>query len=80
MDAIALLAFENAFDVVIVLILFFLLYNFFHPKLVASPFLGLILTVIVVFLLVIPYTWFRYFLFAVLFLAGIFTNIKPWEW
>ncbi|MFH0835673.1 MAG: hypothetical protein V1834_00750 [Candidatus Micrarchaeota archaeon] len=75
-----LFQFGQALDLVIVLVLFFLLYNFFHPKLVSSPFLGLLITIIVIFILVIPYPWFRYFLFAILFLAGIFTNIKPWEW
>ncbi|OIO26253.1 hypothetical protein COX85_03980 [Candidatus Micrarchaeota archaeon CG_4_10_14_0_2_um_filter_55_9] len=75
-----LLGFWEAFSLIVLILVFFGLYNKLSSGFINSPFLALIVTVIVVFIVVIPYEWFRYTLFAVLFLWGAFGEVKPWEW
>ncbi|MFQ5405870.1 MAG: hypothetical protein ACE5DI_01795 [Candidatus Micrarchaeia archaeon] len=74
------LSFFDDFFIVIVILLFFLLYNFFSNQLVKSPFLALIVTAVVFYLVVLPYEWFAYLLFVVLFLGSAFDKINPSKW
>jgi hypothetical protein len=74
------LAFWEAFSLVVLVLVFFGLYNKLSNGFINSPFLALIVTVLIVFMVVIPYEWFRYTLFAILFLWGAFGEVKPWEW
>ncbi|MFA6048572.1 MAG: hypothetical protein WC792_01320 [Candidatus Micrarchaeia archaeon] len=74
------LGFWDDFGLVVLILLFFLLYNLFSNGLVQSPFLALIITAIVVWVVVLPYEWFMYLLFVVLFLGSAFSRIKPSEW
>ncbi len=74
------LDFWDDFGLVVLILLFFLLYNIFSTGLIRSPFLALIVTAIVVYVVVLPYTWFMYLLFIILFLGSAFSRIKPGEW
>ncbi len=74
------LGFWDDFGLVVLILLFFLLYNFFSNKLIHSSFLALIVTAVVVYMVVLPYEWFMYLLFVVLFLGSAFEKIKPGDW
>ena len=74
------LGFWDDFGLVILILLFFLLYNLFTSDFIKSPFLALIVTAVVVYLVVLPYEWFMYLLFIVLFLGAAFEKIDPSKW
>ena len=72
--------FWDDFGIVALILVFFGLYNLLSDGIIKSRFLALIVTVLVIYLVVVPYDWFRYLLFAVLFLGGALAKIKPAEW
>ncbi len=74
------LGFWDDFGLVVIILLFFLIYNYFNEGFVKSPFLALIVTAVVMYLVVLPYEWFAYLLFVVLFLGAAFEKIDPSKW
>ncbi len=72
--------FEDAFGLVVLILVFIALYKYLSDSFIKSPFLALLVTIIILFLIVIPYAWVKYFLFVVLVMYGFFTTFKPWEW
>lgn len=75
-----ILDFLDSLDVVILIIVFIMLYKLFYPGVVESKVIALAIAAIVTYLLVIPYDWFRYFLFVALFLYSFFWSFQPWDW
>jgi len=72
--------FWEAFGLVVLILVFFTLYNLLTNNFIRHPLLALLVAALIVFLLVIPYDWFKYLLFVVLVLYGMFTVLKPGEW
>jgi len=72
--------FWEAFGLVALVLVFFTLYNLLTNNFIRHPLLALLVTALIVFLLVLPYDWFKYLLFVVLVMYGMFTVIKPSEW
>lgn len=72
--------FEDAFGLVVLILVFIALYKYLSDSFIESPFLALLVAIIILFLIVIPYAWVKYFLFVVLVMYGFFTTFKPWEW
>ena len=72
--------FMDAFGLVALILIFIALYNYLSHRFIESPFLALLVTIIILFLIVIPYAWVKYFLFVVLVMYGFFSKFKPWEW
>ena len=72
--------FMAAFDLVVLIIVFLMLYRLFYPDMVQNKAVALVIVVIVTFVVVIPYAWFRYLLFVVLFMYAVFWTFKPYRW
>ncbi len=73
-------SFWDAFGLVTTIIVFVMLYKLFYPEVVESQFIALIMAVVITYLLVIPFEWFKYLLFVSLFMYAFFWEFKPWEW
>jgi len=72
--------FWEAFGLIVLILIFFTLYNLLTNNFIRHPLLALLVTALIMFLLVIPYDWFKYLLFVVLVMYGMFTVMKPGEW
>ncbi|MGB9577346.1 MAG: hypothetical protein ACP5O3_01715 [Candidatus Micrarchaeia archaeon] len=72
--------FWESFGLVVLILVFFVLYNILSNNFIRHPLLALLVTAIIVFTLVIPFEWFKYLLFVVLVLYGFFVTAKPGEW
>lgn len=72
--------FWEAFGLVTTIIVFILLYKLFYPDVVDSQLIGLIMAAVITYLIVIPYEWFKYLLFVILFMYAFFWEFRPWEW
>ncbi|MFH1056329.1 MAG: hypothetical protein V1717_00835 [Candidatus Micrarchaeota archaeon] len=72
--------FIEALTMIITIIDFIVIYKLFYPDIVKSQIIGFVIAVLVVFLLVIPYTWFAWFLFLAGFAYSFFWGFKPWTW
>ncbi len=72
--------FMDAFDLVVLIIVFLMLYRLFYPDMVQNKAVALVIVVIITFVVVIPYAWFRYLLFVVLFMYAVFWTFKPYRW
>lgn len=72
--------FGEAFDLVVLIIVFLMLYRLFYPDMVQNKAVALLIVVIVTFVVVIPYAWFRYLLFVALFMYSVFWTFKPYRW
>src|SRR3989338_10482672 len=75
-----LLQLFEAFDFVATLITFFLMYRMFYPEVIASKIIGLLVTFIVMFVLIVPFPLAKWLAFAGLFGYGFFWGFRPWEW
>ena len=73
-------AFWEDFGLVVLILVFFGLFKVLTNDFIPSPKVAMIVTVLIVFLVVIPYDWFKYVLFAVLFLFMFFKEATPWKW
>ncbi len=73
-------SFWDDFGIVALILVFFGLYNLLSEGVLRSRFLALIVTVIVIYLVVIPYDWFKYLLFVMLFLGAAISRINPGAW
>lgn len=78
--ALAAAAFWDDFGLVVLILVFFGLYKVLTNDFIPSPQVAMIVAVIILFLVVIPYDWFKYFLFCVLFLFTFFERATPWKW
>ncbi|HII39188.1 TPA: hypothetical protein HA318_04275 [Candidatus Micrarchaeota archaeon] len=72
--------FGEAFGLVALILVFFTLYNLLSNNFIRHPLLALLVTALIIFLLVLPYDWFKYLLFAVLVMYGLFTVVDPKKW
>ncbi len=72
--------FMDAFDLVVLIIVFLMLYRLFYPDMVQNKAVALVIVIIITFIVVIPYAWFRYLLFVVLFMYAVFWTFKPYRW
>jgi len=72
--------FWDALGLITTIIVFIMLYKVFYPDVVESQLIALIIAAIITYLLVIPYEWFKYLLFVILFMYAFFWEFKPWEW
>lgn len=72
--------FWDAFGLVATIVVFIMLYKLFYPDVVGSQLVALLIAAVVIYLLVIPYEWFKYLLFVILFMYAFFWEFKPWEW
>lgn len=75
-----LFSFWDDFGIIVLILVFFGLYNLLAEGWIRSRFLALIVTVVTIYIVVIPYDWFKFLLFAILFLGGAIARIKPQEW
>lgn len=66
-----LLSFFDDLSLIILILMFFSLYNLIKDHWAPSPTIALIVTIVVTLLLLLPYVWFRYVLFVVLVLGPI---------
>ncbi len=78
-DVIAL-GFWDDMGLVVDILLFFLLYSYLVKGPVDNPFLALIVTAVITWLVVVPYPWFAWLLFVILFLGSAFGEIKFSDW
>ena len=74
------LDFMDGLNVVILILDFIMLYRLFYPSVVGSQILGIALSALVTFLLVVPNQWFMYIVFCALFLYSFFWNFRPGSW
>lgn len=72
--------FWEAFNVVIIVMIFIAMYNMFYPELLSSKLLATIVTATIIFLVVIPFDWFRYLMFVYFFMYAFFWQFQPWTW
>src|SRR3989338_3438539 len=77
---VAILQLFEAFDFIATLIVFFLMYRMFYPELIANKAISLLVTIIVMFVLMIPYPIAKWLAFLGLFGYGFFWGFRPWEW
>ncbi len=71
------LDFMDSLLIIVVILDFILIYRLFYPSLVGSQIIGIALTALVTFMLVIPNAWFAWLIFCCLFLYSFFWNLNP---
>lgn len=74
------LSFWADMDLVVTILLFFMIYWILTQGLIDNSLAALVVAAVIVWLVVIPYGWFRYLLFIVLFLGKAFGEIKFKDW
>lgn len=74
------LDFMEALLVVIWIIDFFVVYGTFYPEITHSQIVGLVVTAVIMFLLVIPFSWMAWVVFFIGFAYAFFWGFKPWTW
>ncbi len=75
-----LLDFIEALTVVIIIIDFILVYRIFYPEIVSSQIIGIVLTTVITFLLIVPYAWVAWLVFLGGFAYSFFWGFQPWTW
>ncbi|MBI2445616.1 hypothetical protein HYV43_04475 [Candidatus Micrarchaeota archaeon] len=71
----------DAFDFIATLIVFFMSYSrLFYPEVINNKVVALLVTMIVMFVLVIPFPIVKWIMFVGLFSYGFFWGFRPWEW
>ncbi len=79
-QTIVALEFFEALGLVALIINFIMLYNFFSNGVIKYPVINVIVTSIVTFTLLVPFPWFNWIVFFILFAYAFFWSFKPWEW
>ena len=74
-----LLDFTQALTLIVIIIDFVVLYKIFE-SFARSQILGLVITAIIIFLLVIPYNWIAWLVFLAGFAYSFFWGFQPWTW
>jgi hypothetical protein len=72
--------FFDALGVIVLILDFVMLYRLFYPAVVSSNFIALMLTTLVAFLLLVPYPWLAWVMFAALFMQGFFAQLSEHQW
>ncbi len=72
--------FFEALGLIVLIIDYVMLFRLFWPNIVQSKLIAIIIITIITFLLLVPYPIVAWLLFFVLFLYGLFAQVKPWEW
>lgn len=78
-SAVALDFFEGMF-LIILIINFIMLFNFFSNGIIKYPVINVIVTSVITFVLLQEAPWMHWLLFAFLFAYAFFWSFKPWEW
>lgn len=77
----AVFALLEAFDFVATLIVFFMMYSrLFYPEVINNKVVALLVTIVIMFVLVIPFPIVKWIMFLGLFSYGFFWGFRPWEW
>jgi hypothetical protein len=79
-ELLPLFSFWDDFGLIVGILVFFALYNALSGNFIRNNAIALIVSVLIFFLLVVPYDFFKYLLFVILFLGGLFATLKPEEW
>ena len=73
--------FFEALDFIVILFDFFLIYSrFLYPDVVSSKLVAILIDIVIMFLLVIPYSIARWGIFILLFGFAFFWGFQPWTW
>ncbi len=75
-----LLSFLDDLAIVILILLVFSIYNILKKGWMPSPAVAILVTIIITLLLLVPFVWFRYVLFAVLVLGAALKTIDVSKW
>ena len=74
------LSFFDDLSIVILILLVFSIYNILKRGWTPSPAVAMLITIIITLLVLVPYVWFRYLLFAVLVLGAGLKAIDFKNW
>jgi chromate transport protein ChrA len=74
------LDFWSDFGIIVDILVFFVVYKLLRNSLAPSKTIAFITSLVVVFLLVLPYEWFKYLLFVVLVLGAAWAKLEPGKW
>ena len=72
--------FIEALTLIVIIIDFIMLYKYFYPEVVGSQIVGLVISTIITFLLVIPYPFMAWVVFFITFAYSFFWGFQPWTW
>lgn len=72
--------FWSDFGIIVDILVFFVVYKLLRSSLAPSKTIALVTSLVVVFLLVLPYDWFKYLLFVVLILGAMWAKLEPSKW
>jgi len=75
-----LLSFFDDLSIVILILLVFSIYNILKKGWTPSPTIAMLVTIIITLLILVPYVWFRYVLFAILVLGAGLKAIDFKNW
>ncbi len=72
--------FFDALGVIVLIIDYVMLFRLFYPGVVQSQLISILLATVIAFLLLVPYPWLAWVLFAALFLNGFFAQLQEHRW
>ncbi|MBS3070342.1 hypothetical protein J4220_02435 [Candidatus Micrarchaeota archaeon] len=72
--------FMDALTLIIIILDFVMLYKYIYPEMVSSQIVGIVITTVITFLLIIPYAWFAWLVFGLTVAYSFFWGFKPWTW
>ena len=75
-----LLSFFDDLSLVILILLVFSIFNILKKGWTPSPAVAILVTIIITLLILVPYVWFRYVLFAILVLGAGLKTIDVSKW
>ncbi len=71
----------EALDFVVTIIVFFMMYSrLFYPEIINNKAVAFLVTIVIMFVLVIPFPIIKWIMFLGLFSYGFFWGFRPWEW
>ncbi|MBI4406776.1 hypothetical protein HY571_02585 [Candidatus Micrarchaeota archaeon] len=74
------LSFFDDLSLVVLILLVFLIFNVLKRGWAPSPTLAILLTIVITLLILVPYVWFRYVLFAILVFGAALKGINVEKW
>ena len=75
-----LFSFFDDLGLVILILLVFSIYNILKKGWTPSPAIAMLVTIIITLLILVPYVWFRYLLFAMIVLGAGLKSIDVSKW
>jgi|GEM_PF-1303539 chromate transport protein ChrA len=72
--------FWSDFGIIVDILVFFVVYKLLRNSLAPSKSIAFITSLIITFLLVLPYEWFKYLLFVILVLGAAWVKLEPEKW